>query len=217
MASVIGDVVKVTVETRWWSLVQLNVYFYRLIDDGVGDPLTGLATEFQTVVLTPFAATQLNSMPIQSISLENIFSGDVYVDATPTPAAGTRIPSADPAASFLAASVRLVRANTRVRNGRKSIIIPQEIDMNGQQLSPAFLTLVNNYAATLDDTLLPGAIFEWRPTIVGRVAYTLPDGRTAYRLPASQAEMGDNYSDVVGAIVNNRVSTQNSRKFWIGV
>lgn len=217
MATTIGDVVKVTVETRWWSLVQLNVYFYRLANSGAGDALSGLSTEFQSTVLAPFAATQLNSMPIQSVSLENIFSGDVLVDATPTPAAGTRVPSMDPAASFLSASVRLVRANNRVRNGRKAIIIPQEIDMQGQQLSAAFLALLNTYAATLDDVLVAGLVFDWEPVIVGRVLYTLPSGQNAYRLPSTQEEMGENFSPVIGAIVNNRVSTQNSRKYWIGV
>lgn len=217
MAGSIGDIIQVTVTTIYGTVPALNVYYYQITDTPTATYLEGLSTEFQNVVLAAFAATQLTNTIIQSISLRNIFSGDELVDASPTPAAGTRTPTGDQLASFIACAIKLVRANARVRPGRKMLLVSLEGDIAGQFLAAGFVTLAQAYANTLDNNLDAGGIDLFVPTIVGRVLYTTPSGGTAYRLPESQAEMGDVFSPVAGVTVSNRVTTMNSRKFWKGV
>jgi len=217
MAGTDGDIVQLTVKTIYGTVPALNVYYYQIVDVPTATYLEGLATEFQTIVLPTFAATQLTNTIIESISLRNIFSGDELVDASPTPAAGTRAPTGDQLASFIACAIKLVRANARVRPGRKMLLVSLETDIAGQFLSTAFTSLAQTYANTLDNALNAGGIDNFVPTIVGRVEYTAPSGRIAYRLPISQEEMADNYSPVAGVTVSNRVTTMNSRKFWKGM
>lgn len=218
MAGTIGDVVQVTFAQIATSATMLNVYYYMIEDAPTSTYLTGLLTDFQSIVLTAYAGTQVSGTVFQSLRAVNIFSGDLLEDSTLSPSTGSRsIGATDVSASFMAAQIRLVRGNTRVRNGRKAVYLPLETDYSGNTISAGTQTLLNTYAATLDDQLDPGGIDLFTPVIVGRLAYTTPSGREAYRLPVSQAEMGDNWSPIIGAIVPVRVSTMNSRKYWRGI
>lgn len=216
MATVIGDVAQVSLAAFVGTVIMRNVWYYRLVDDGVGDPLSGLADVFQSTVLAAYAATQYGATQFTSVSIENIFSGDVYEDNTPTPAAGTRTPNTAPTATFVSAMILMTRENNRVRHGRKYVYLGDEADIASNFIATGTLALLTTLANTFDDLLVAGLVFDWQPVIVGRVLYTTPSGGEAYRLPASQAEMSDNYSNIVNARVVNRVTTMNSRKFWKG-
>lgn len=216
MAGVSGDVCRVSLKYTVGSVVLRNIWFYRLDDPPTAGYLTGLLTEFQTAVLTPLAAALINTFTFTEIIASNIFSGDEVIDVTPTPAAGTRAPSGDTLAAFLAEMFVLERQNGRVRNGRKFIPLSLESDIVGSFVVAGTNTLVQAIATASAATLNPGGVDTFVPCIVGRIPYTTSSGRTAYRLPNTQGEMGDNYSLVSSARAINRVTTMNSRKFWRG-
>lgn len=216
MAGVAGDICRVALKASMGIATVRNVFFYRLADAGTAGYLDGLLTEFQTSVLTPYANSQITSFTFTELIATNIFSGDEVVDVTPTPAAGTRAPSGDPLATFICAMIVLERQNGRVRNGRKFIPLPQETDAAGQNVIAGTVTLLTTLATGIAATLNPGGTDTFVPAIVGRFPYTTSSGKTAYRLPATQGEMGDRYSLVDTARLINRVTTMNSRKFWRG-
>jgi hypothetical protein len=212
-----GDVIQVSLKARNISNVVIrNVWYYRCTDAPGSDYLTGLSTDFQSTVLAPLAAIQPSDYVMESLTLLNIFNGDVLTDSTPTPAQGTRSVSGDRAPSFIAAEILLTRTNNRVRHGKKFISLPTESDIQGDAIVSGTLTLLNTLAATFDDVLFPGAVQHFTPVIVGRVPYTTPGGRAAYRLPGSIVEMDDNWSEVSSPRVVQRVTTMNSRKSWRG-
>lgn len=216
MAGATGDIVRVALRAGTGVATVRNVWFYRVMDPPTGGYLGGLLTEFQSVVWAPYAASQVTSfIPVELVAT-NIFSGDETVDVTPTPAAGTRTPSGDPLATFLCGMIVLERQNSRVRNGRKFIPLPLENDAAGQNIAAGMITLLNTLANAMALTLNPGGVDSFQPVIVGRFSYTTSSGKAAYKLPGSQAEMGDRYSLVDTARLINRVTTMNSRKFWRG-
>lgn len=212
MAGNVGDVMRVTVRAEISTSQFLNVFFYRLEDVPTATYLEGLLTEFQTVVLSKIAALEYTDYVFNGVVAENIFSGDILEDVTPTPAAGTRTATGDRLAYFNAGMILLPRQNARVRHGRKFMYLGYEQDAQGNQIASGTLTLLGNLAAVLDDVLAPGLTDNFAPVIVGRIAYTSPSGRTAYRLPTSQAEMGENWSYISTPRVINRCTTMNSRK-----
>lgn len=216
MAS-IGDVIQISVKARNLNNVVIrNVFYYMLMDAPTVNYLGGLATEFQSAILAKMAATQPSDYVIEELIFTNLFAGDVLNDSTPTPAIGTRSVAGERAPSFLAAQVLLTRENTRVRHGKKFFNLPMESDTIGDAISPATLTLLNTLAGALDSSLNPGGVDVFEPIIVGRVLYTTPSGRTAYRLPTSALEMGDRWSLIAPCRVIQRATTMNSRKFWRG-
>lgn len=216
MAGTSGDIIRVSLEYSNAISTLRNIFFYRLDDPPTAGYLTGLLTEFQTAVLTPLAAWLTTGFTFVELVATNIFSGDEVVDVTPTPAAGTRTPSGDHNPAYVAVMLMLERQNSRVRNGRKFFPIPLEADNQNVSLVAGSITLLNAVASGMDNTLNPGGTDTFVPVIVGRIPYTTGTGRTAYRLPASQGEMGDAYSDVTSVRVINRPTTMNTRKFWRG-
>jgi len=216
MAGSQGDICRVSLKGQRGSAVFRNIWFYQLTDPGTAGYLSGLLTEFQSVVLTPYAASLTTGFTFTELIVTNIFSGDEVIDVTPTPAAGTRGIAGDELASFLAALIVLERQNGRVRNGRKFAPLSLESDIVGNVLVAGTITLLTNAANAMAAVLFPGGTDHFSPAIVGRIPYTTSSGKVAYRLPASQAEMGNNFSLSSSARVINRVTTMNSRKFWRG-
>jgi len=216
MAGNTGDIVRVALEGVFGAVVFRNVFFYQVTDPPTSGYLTGLLTEFQSQVLTPYAGVLTSTWVFSELVATNLFTGDEIIDVTPTPAAGSRTLSGDPTASFIAAMIVLERQNSRVRNGRKFIPVPMESDTAGSAFVTGTVTLLTALAGGIDNALVPGGVDTFTPCIVGRILYTTNSGRTAYRLPTSQAEMGENFSLVSSARVINRVTTMNSRKYWRG-
>lgn len=217
MTGNVGDVVQLTLSTTWQSVMCLGVYYYRVEDAPTAGYLAGLVTEFQAGPLTAYAPTQVIGVTFDSLRATNIFTGDELIDTSLSPAGGSAANTGEMSATMVAACIRLIRANTRVRNGRKQVPLTRELDSVGNFLSAGIQAALNTFAATLDNVLQPGGLDDFAPIIVGRVPYVTPSGRTAYRLPLTQEEMGDNWSYVVNTALVNRVTTMNSRKFWRGV
>jgi len=216
MAGVAGDVVKVALRGTSNAAIFRNIFFYRMRDGGTEGYLTGILTEFQSVVLSALASTMVNTYTYSEVTATNIFSGDEEMDITPVPSTGGRVPSGDYAPTFVAALITLQRSNARVRSGRKFIQVSTEGDIQGNLLSSAFQAVVQTAALTMATPLAPGGTDFFDPIIVGRIAYTTPSGRPAYRLPTSQAEMTDNWSYIKSAAASPRATTMNSRKYWRG-
>lgn len=216
MAGVAGDIIQISLKGTISSSIFRNVWYYRLADPPTAGYVSGVLTEFQTTVLAPYAALLTTSWVFNELVAVNIFSGDIAVDVTPTPAAGTRTPSGDLLPRNTALMIVLERQNSRVRNGRKFVGIPLESDNAGDAPTAGFVTLATTLANACAATLNPGGTDTFNPAIVGRIAYTTSSGKQAYRLPSSQGEMGENYSLVDTARVIARTTTMNSRKFWRG-
>jgi len=216
MAGNVGDVVRVALKGTFNGTVIRNVWFYTLMDAPTAGYLTGLLTDFQTTVMTPYAAACTTAIVFDSLIATNIFSGDEVVDVTVTPAAGTRAVSGDQLVQFIAAMVVLERQNGRVRNGRKFLPVSLENDIAISTFAAGFITLGNAVATACAANINAGGVDLFTPTIVGRIAYTASSGKPAYRLPVSQGEMGDKFSLVSSARFINRVTTMNSRKPWRG-
>jgi len=214
VATVINDVLQLVLSGLYASQVWENVFFYRVEDAPTGGILTGLATEFQAEVLAVMAAAQNDATAYDQIIVRNIFSGDEAVVAPLTPVMGS-VSGSDVAPSFIAASIKLVRGNARVRHGRKSLIGMSEANMNGQIWTSGFQTDLQAVADAFAAQLNPGLADLLAPIIVGRVEY-VPDpdepDHFAYRLPESQAEMDDNWAYVVSGQASTVITTQNSRK-----
>lgn len=216
MAGAQGDIIQVGLKGQTGAVVFRNVWYYRVNDPPTPGYLAGLLTEFQTAVLTPYAATLTNLYTFTDLTAVNIFSGDVSVDVTPTPAAGTRASAGDNLSSFTASMIVLERQNARVRNGRKFLPVPMESDVTGNVFIAGYITLATTAANAMAAVLTAGVTDQFTPVIVGRIPYTTSSGKVAYKLPDTQAQMGDKYSLVDTARVINRVTTMNSRKFWRG-
>lgn len=216
MAGVAGDIIRVSLKGLTGAIVYRNVFYYQLQDPSSATYLAGLLTDFQTTVLTPYAAALTTAYGFTDLTATNIFSGDEVVDVTPTPAAGTRAVAGDSAPYFVAGLIVLERQNSRVRNGRKFAPLCLEADWSGNTIVAGHVTLLQNFANGIAADLNPGLVDLFKPCIVGRIPYTTTSGRVAYRLPASQAEMGNNFSLFNSARALNRVTTMNSRKFWRG-
>lgn len=216
MAGSTGDIARVALKYTIRNIVMRNVFYYRVQDLPTAGYLSGLLTEFGTAVLTPISNLLTTAYTISELIATNIFSGDEVVNVAPTPAAGTRSAAGEVMPDFVAAMIILERQNSRVRNGRKFFPLPLEADSTGTQIVAGTITLYNNIAAGMDNTLNPGGVDSFAPAIVARIPYTTSSGRIAYRLPATQAEMGDNYSLSDTARLVARPTTMNSRKPWRG-
>lgn len=215
MAGSVGDIVQVHLRGQRGTAVWRLIFHYQMMDVPTPGYLTGLLTEFKTVVLTPLAATLGNVYTFVSLQALNIFSGDILEQTTFSPANGTRAGTTDTPLQE-AAMYLLARANNRVRHGRKMLPIPFKSDMTDPTFAVAYTTLAATLANAIKTDLNPGTVDLMTPTIVGRVKYTTPLGRIAYRLPVSQAEMSDKFSPVVDCRLINRPTTMNTRKFWRG-
>lgn len=202
-----GDVLQVSLRGTYLDTSFFNIFFYRIENNPTQGVLAGLATEFNSVVLGAYRQFATVATTFTSITVRNIFSDEEYTTTAISNPGGVRSGS-DGLPPFVSATILLRRSNRRVRAGRKHLVGGLETDMNAGLWTTAALNLIATVANAMAADLNPGLVDLLKPVIVGRVL-TAPG---KYRLPNSQAEMGNNWSYVAGVTVNKRVSTQNSRK-----
>lgn len=219
MSGTLGDIVQLVLTGTNVGETSQNVHFYRLEDVPTAGYLDGLMDSFETNVLPKYAAVATTVVTFTQLYAKNIFSGDEAFLSPLTPAIGVDgAGSASP--SFVAASIKLVRQNARVRHGRKSVGGSSENDFVTQSWTPGYLVKLQTLADALADSLNPGLTDLFAPVIVGRVfeAYDpLVPAVGRYRLPVDQVEMADNWSYFTSAIASPTVSTMNSRKIGHGI
>lgn len=223
--AVINDVFMLTASGRFNLQLCQNVFFYQITDAPTPGAVEGLVTDFISDVLPAIAAAQSTDYTWFNVKAVNLFdAADLYEEGIDVD--GTRSPGSSAAdePSFLALGVLLRRGNARVRNGYKYFGGLVEADVsNGVWIVGGAVEA--NLEAALIANLNPGSVDIFRPVIVKRVRTTVNTinsfGQTvshyAYSLPASQAEMDDNWASVVQASVNEQVTTMRSRKVGRGV
>lgn len=214
MAQVVGDIIQLVLSGRYALQDWENVFFYRIEDTPTEGVLSGIIEDFQTDVLPSMAAVQNPSTSYLQLAATNIFSHDEAVVSPLDITAGTNS-SDEIMASFISASIKLVRSNARVRHGRKSLVGMSEGDAFGQVWTSGYQALLQDCADTFAALLTPGGVDNLAPVIVGRVFVPAdpPDiPRAYYRLPETQVEMGTNWAYVSSAIASTLVTSQNSRK-----
>jgi len=215
--AVAGDVAKLTVSATYLGQMCQNVFFYRIQDAPTETWYEGLAFEFLAEVLDAIREVQATQYVYTGISIVNLFNAaELYeeplaVTGKLTAAANTLLPS------YVSLSFKLLRSNTFVRNGRKQIGGLPEVLIDGNSLAAGYAGQVASIDVALAEVLNPGLGADlFAPVIVGRVPYTTSEGRDAYRLPESQAEMGTNWAQInLAQFV--RPSTMNSRKVGHGI
>lgn len=220
MAGVEGDIIQLSLVGSFLDEQFQNVHFYRLDDEGTINYLEGLCTEFESTVLPLYADVMSDGASYVELRAINIFSLDEHIESPLTPATGAISAGGDDLASFVSASIKLVRGNARVRHGRKSIAGMVEVSAQEQEWDSGFVASLQLLADGLAQTLIAGLVDNFKPVIVGRVKTavlgTVPLQYT-YRLPTSQAEMDDEWAYVTSAVASPVITTMNSRKRGRGV
>jgi len=214
MAGTIGDIVQLTLRGSVLGELMENVHFYRVEDAPTAGYLIGLCDEFESEVRPAYATVQHDECLYTERVAQNLFNFDEYILTPLTPDNGSGTTS-DPVPSFVAASIKLTRGNSSVRNGRKSIAGAMEGQMIQQVWDAGYLTNLQTLADALAQELFPGGVDRFLPVIVKRVKTLIPDTEPpqyTYTLPTTQVEMGANWAYVVSALASPDVTTQNLRK-----
>lgn len=218
MAGTTGDVVQLTLVQEYLDQQVLNVHFYILDDTPTDTYLEGLCNEFVETVLPAYAAAQSGDLTYIELRALNIFSADEFVLAPLSITEGDVTGAS--LASFIAASIKLVRSNARVRHGRKAIAGMTEENAVQQEWTTTIVDLLQDLGDALASTLTAGLSDVFKPVIVGRVFVPAdpPDvPRAFYRLPESQVEMDDNWAYVISGLPSTHVTSENSRKLGHGI
>lgn len=103
--------------------------------------------------------------------------------------------------SFVAARVKLIRGSRSVRNGAKRIAGPNEGGVSGNLLTADYLADVQAFADELVNPVISVQAGEWDLVIFGRPTPNRPSRVLV---------------DVIDASAQIQVSTQNTRKGWVG-
>lgn len=213
----IGDVLQVNVRAQYQLQTVLNTFFYRVMDNPSTGWRDGFLTEFKDTVLTPMRVAQVPDVGYRDIYVRNIFDGEEFTDDIPT-LTGTNGSTLQRLPSFIAAHIRLTRGNNRVRHGHKYLAGQTEDHTAGQIWGADYQVMLQNVADGMaSDLNAGGSVDVWKPVIVGRILQPQTDKPPFYRLPTSQAEMGENWAYVTGARADTAVTTMRSRKAGHGV
>jgi len=215
MALNAGDIVRFSVQGTWFSQLILNVFHYRIVDA----PTVGLdimAGEFWTYVKTEWRNLfSVGEVYFQSIMTEQLGGDREYFEfVIPIgERTGTRSVASAYLPPFIAASVKLVPINRQVRPGAKRFVGACEADLNGAFWEASYLAVVQSLADRLDDTIpVVLGVDSLQPVIHGEAhdAYISPDtGEPVDALPERNIA-------IASVLVNNRVTTQNTRKIGYG-
>ena len=212
----VGDIIQIVLRGTNQGETWLNAFYYRQQDTATETYLSGVASEFENVVIDALASFAPPAITFDQVNLRNIFDGNELV-VIPSVTTGARTIPGEMCASFIAAHCKLVRGNNRVRHGHKYVVGAYEGDVAGQVFTTGAMGYLNAIAAAFKQQLYPGLVDLFLPVIVGRVAYQPEPGRSAYRLPVSQTEMGNRWAYVTDASFSREVTTMRSRKAGHGV
>ncbi len=203
----VGDVLQITLRGVYLGTVFYNISFYRIENAPTEGVLEGLATEFDRTVLAAYKGFAHTAVSFSSLTVRNLFTDEEFTRSALDNPMGTRS-TAEALPAFVSATILLRRGNRQVRAGRKHILGGLETDTISGYWTNAALSLLAPVSAAFAADLNPGLVDLLKPVIVGRVQVA----PKTYRLPQTQQEMGSRWSYIVGASINRRLSTQNSRK-----
>ena len=199
------SVYAVRLKTQLLTQDCLNVFFYRTPNPG---SLEGTASDLNSFFNTSVVAGLKPRVAI-GVAFIELYTYDLFFPTNINTQAlsGAGSGSGDVMSPFNAYAVRSNRASRAIRRGQKRFPGVIEADViNG------VIQVVSLWAGLLATMASPivGGSSTYTPVIVKRVPYTTSQGTPAYRLPETIAEY--QAFDVTSWALNQRVSTQNSRK-----
>lgn len=214
---VVGDILQVVLRAEFQLQTVLNAFFYRVEDVPSAGWQTGFITEFRETVLDPMRAVQSPSVVYRDIYVKNIFDGEEFTVDIPS-TTGVNPSTWELLPSFIAAHVKLTRGNNRVRHGHKYVAGQTEGHTVNQVWEAGYQVLLQTMADGMASSLTAGGgVDVWKPVIIKRISQPQINKPPKYRLPASQAEMGEHWAYVTGARADNRITTMRSRKAGNGI
>lgn len=204
------DNIEIVMNMRWQGQETLNIWQYSIQSIPVSVSTVQLAEGWWNHVKSTYRALQLASQPDTFLSVRvrelNNPNGEYAEFDVPTAEKlGTRSnpTGAELMPPYTSAGVRLVVGTRVTRPGQKRFPFLVENDNIAGVLQPAFKTLVNSHMLVMSVPMVlgaPAALTDLYPIVVKKDA----NGTVT----AQQF--------VTGYLINNNITTQNSRKFGRG-
>lgn len=208
----IGDLFQIDLVGNIAGSLGVNVFHYRA---DTGDVYSvDVALAFDTQILPSIAAIESPEKDYDKISVKNLF--DVVDDFEMAPTTTVGAWPGEDMGSHSAAPFVLTSPNRAIRNGAKRFgPVGETAATNGIIDGAGYITAMSALADLLDDQVLVKTGEYVSPVIIQRIKY-LPEGSEdyAYRLPANAGEAIS--GNILSVVPQYRVSTQNSRKSWVG-
>ena len=204
-----GDVAQLVHYQTQFTQNVLNVYYFEAVTGGAD--LADLSAWFATNVVPAVKASQNTSVAHVKLELKNLFDNG-EVDDLALSGTGDKTATGQTIPEFLAASIRLLHNNGFVRSGWKRVCCGTEDEINGSAWDAALVADVEDIADFLINPLSP-TLTDWVHVVLQRVRVVDPvTGVVTYELPTAQGQSEIGYP--TSYVVSNRVTTQNSRKWY---
>lgn len=208
----IGDLFQIDLIGNISGSLGVNVFHYRA--DTADVYSVDVALMFDADILPSIAAIESPEKDYDNIKVKNLFNVVDDFEMAPTTTVGAW-PGEDMGAHSAAPFV-LTSPNRAIRNGAKRFgPVGETASTNGIIDGAGYITAMDDLAELLDDQMEVDTGVYVSPVIIQRIKY-LPEGSEdyAYRLPedAEEAISGN----ILSVVPQYRVTTQNSRKSWVG-
>lgn len=194
----IGDVYQLVDDQRYLGQRVLNIYHY--VNRRESSNAQGLADGFVQDVLpfiTPCQSPNLEHVSVEVINLDD--DTDFAQVAVNIP--GNTAAAGDDMASFYALRIRLLRSSRAIRNGSKRYAGVLEGGVNSNSVGTVLLTPLSDLASALTNPVTAAPTGEFDLVLYGKVTPNRPEPIVV---------------DIDAAVADPFVTTQNSRKAWVG-
>lgn len=194
-------------EQAWAGQVVLNRYYYLVPPTVVFTPSwSSVAAAFDDLILQNLVALQDNSLFHQQLVVTQINAIDNFGVYVPTNDQGLLVESQMP--NYTSVGIQLTRSTRETRSGRKRFGGLTEEQVDGNVLTSSAQTNWDTFAGLLADTLVVPVGDDPEPVIIGNIY----DTDTGELLPVQAWT----YNFLAGAVVQQFLTTQNSRKIGRG-
>lgn len=210
MGFAVGELLEIALDMRWQGQQVMNVWQYEVQNWPLSVTAVQAAEGWWNHVKATYRALQVSTEPDTFLSVKlralNNPTGDYAEFDVPTaekvgtrgsPGAGGNMPP------FSSAGVRLVVGTRVTRPGQKRVPFLREEDNSQGVLQAAFRTLVNTWAAVMVVPMVlgaPAALTDLYPVITRKNATGFVSA----------------HQYITGYLINNNITTQNTRKFGRG-
>jgi len=182
----------------------INTFWYRTANANVV-VASAISAAFQTAVSVARRAISNTFWSSDSLEVEQVNSLSNFGEFTSYGAGTYTTGSTEAVAQFIAAPLRLLRTTKETRSGWKRLAGLSEGQLAGETLTVAMLALMQTYADLLEAPLSAGGETHF-PVIVRIVKTGVPPEPVDPTLWI--------YNPVSAVVPVDRVTTQNSRKFY---
>lgn len=183
----------------------LNRYWYYTAASPGTVSAASVATAIEGIIAAWLPDCQPAVVSHPTLSCDEVTSNDNFIERASTIPDGTLAGSE--LASYQCAGIRLLRSTKETRSGWKRIAAGDESTVGGNNWGPSFLSVLENFAAVLNDSFsISGNDFY--PVII---RYTYDSGSGELNPPSQWI-----YNIIASVEVKPQVTTQNSRKVGRG-